>query len=100
MTGLEVFDALLASGKAVVRVDEDGEGYLSLIVPGRTEREHLDSDRAFVARMVAESGEHEDHWGTRKLCWQNRLAAIDEEIAALADTETSTGGKVGARAGG
>jgi hypothetical protein len=64
------FRAGFASGKGALRERIDPHQW-------------LEADRAFVARMVDE--DVDDDWGTRRLMWQQRLAAIDAELAALSD---------------
>ena len=46
-----------------------------------TELEWLEADRLFVEQQLAKAGE--DSWGTAKLMWQSRLAAIEDEISAI-----------------
>ena len=49
--------------------------------------EALEADRRYVERQITEAGD--SPWGTARLMWQNRLADIDQHIAALAAGRSS-----------
>lgn len=51
------------------------------MMPTLLSLEALESDRAYVVQQLQEA--REDVWGTVRSMWENRLAEIDEQIAAL-----------------